>query len=71
MKFMKTMPSFYLEFTLTLFVLFFEMPGEENAKKLNLVLSLSVEKYKCFICTFDRPLNMTITTLMSHIMNEK
>jgi hypothetical protein len=44
MKFMKTMPSFYLEFTLTLFVLFFEMPGEQNAKKLNLVLFLSVEK---------------------------
>ena len=38
---MKTMPSFYLEFTLLLFVLFFEVPSEQN---LNLVLSLSTEK---------------------------
>jgi hypothetical protein len=44
MKFMKTMPSFYLEFTLLLFVLFFEVPSEQNPKKLNLVLSLSAEK---------------------------
>ena len=34
MKFMKTMPSFYLEITLPLFVLFFEMPSEQHAKEV-------------------------------------